>query len=128
MFQRVLVPTDLTDSTHSALALAVDLARRRFGSQITVLHAIARIPNLPDRELRDFYERLEHVARGRITNLLADIAGTDDVQITHRVVMGNPAARRGRVAAGQRQLQGQCDGTVLGAAAEDYALTGGHHV
>jgi universal stress protein A len=91
MFQRILVPTDLTESTHGALALAVDLARRRFGSQITVLHAIARIPNLPDRELRDFYERLEHVACGRITNLLADIAGTDDVKITHRVVIGKPA-------------------------------------
>ena len=91
MFQRILVPTDLTDSTHGALALAVDLAHRRFGSQITLVHVIARVPNLPDRELRDFYERLEHVACGRITNLLADIAGTDDVTITHRVVMGKPA-------------------------------------
>ena len=91
MFQRILVPTDLTDTTHGALALAVDLARRRFDSRITVLHVIARIPNLPDRELRDFYERLEHVACGRIASLLADIAGTDDVKITHQVVMGKPA-------------------------------------
>jgi nucleotide-binding universal stress UspA family protein len=91
MFQRILVPTDLTETTHGALALAVDLARRRFGSEITVLHVIARVPNLPDRELRDFYERLEHVACGRITSLLTDIAGTDDVRITHRVMMGKPA-------------------------------------
>ncbi len=91
MFQRILVPTDLTDSTHGALSLAVDLARRRYASQITVLHAIARIPNLPDRELRDFYERLEHVACDRIASLLTDITGTDDVAITHRVVMGRPA-------------------------------------
>ena len=91
MFQRILVPTDLTDTTHGALALAVDLARRRFDSRITVLHVIARIPNLADRELRDFYERLEHVACGRIAGLLSDIAGTDDVKITHQVVMGKPA-------------------------------------
>jgi universal stress protein A len=91
MFQRILVPTDLTDTTHGALALAVDLARRRFDSRITVLHVIARIPNLSDRELRDFYERLEHVACGRIASLLSDIAGTDDVKIAHQVVMGKPA-------------------------------------
>jgi universal stress protein A len=91
MFQRILVPTDLTDHTHRALALAVDLARKRFGAQVTLLHVIARIPNLPDRELRDFYQRLEHVACGRIKNLLADITGTDDVAITHQIVMGKPA-------------------------------------
>jgi len=91
MFQRILVPTDLTDSTHGALSLAVDLARRRFGSQITVLHVVVLVPNLPDREMRDFYERLEHVACGRIATLLADIAGTGDVAITHRIVMGKPA-------------------------------------
>jgi universal stress protein A len=91
MFQRILVPTDLTDATHRAAAMAVDLARRRFGSQVTLLHVIARVPNLPDRELRDFYERLEHVACGRIKSLLADIAGTDDVAITHQIVMGKPA-------------------------------------
>jgi nucleotide-binding universal stress UspA family protein len=91
MFQRILVPTDLTDSAHRAAALAIDLARQRFGSQITLLHVIARIPNLEDRELRDFYERLEHVACGRIRDLLSDISGTDDVSITHRVVMGKPA-------------------------------------
>jgi universal stress protein A len=91
MFQRILVPTDLTDHTHRALALAIDLARKRFGSQVTLLHVIARIPNLPDRELRDFHQRLEHVACGRIQNLLADIAGTDDLTITHQIVIGKPA-------------------------------------
>jgi nucleotide-binding universal stress UspA family protein len=70
MFQRILVPTDLTEGTHRALALAVDFARLRFGSQVTLLHVIERVPKLPDRELRDFYERLEHVACGRIRNLI----------------------------------------------------------
>jgi nucleotide-binding universal stress UspA family protein len=91
MFQRILVPTDLTDSTHRALALAVDFARLRFGSHVTLLHVIERVPNLPDRELRDFYQRLEHVARARIQNVLADISGTGDVSITHHIAMGRPA-------------------------------------
>jgi universal stress protein A len=91
MFQRILVPTDLTEATHGALALAIDLARRRFGARVTLLHVIQRVPNLPDRELRDFYERLEHVACGRIRTLLADISGTDDVSIAHEIVMGKPA-------------------------------------
>jgi universal stress protein A len=91
MFQHILVPTDLTDSTHRALALAVDFARLRSGSQVTVLHVVESIPNLPDRETRDFYERLEHVACGRIQRMLADISGTDDLSITHQVVIGRPA-------------------------------------
>ncbi len=91
MFQRILVPTDLTDSTHRALATAVDFAHLRFGSQVTLLHVIERVPNLPDRELRDFYQRLEHVARGRIEKLLAEISGTGEVSITHHIAMGRPA-------------------------------------
>ncbi len=91
MFQHILVPTDLTDSTHRALALAVDFARLRFGSQVTLLHVIERVPNLPDRELRDFYQRLEHVACGRIRNLLGDISGTGDITVTHHIATGRPA-------------------------------------
>ena len=91
MFQHILVPTDLTDASHRALALAVDLARMRNGSQVTVLHVVESIPNLPDRELRDFYARLEHVACGRIQRLLSDISGTDDIAVTHQVIIGRPA-------------------------------------
>jgi nucleotide-binding universal stress UspA family protein len=91
MFQRILVPTELTDSTHRALAMAFDFARLRFGAQVTLLHVIERVPNLPDRELRDFYQRLEHVARGRIQQLLADVSGTGEVSITHHIAMGRPA-------------------------------------
>lgn len=91
MFQHILVPTDLTDSTHRALALAVDLARMRSGSQVTVLHVVESIPNLPDRELRDFYARLEHVACGRIKRLLSDISGTGDITVNHQVTLGRPA-------------------------------------
>jgi nucleotide-binding universal stress UspA family protein len=91
MFQRILVPTDLTDSTHRALAMAVDFARLRFGSQVTLLHVIERVPNLPDRELRDFYQRLEHVACARIRTLLGEISGTGEVSVTHHVAVGRPA-------------------------------------
>jgi nucleotide-binding universal stress UspA family protein len=91
LFQHILVPTDLTDSTHRALALAVDFARMRSGSQVTVLHVVESIPNLPDRELRDFYARLEHVACGRIQRLLSEISGAGDISVNHQVTIGRPA-------------------------------------
>jgi len=91
MFQHILVPTDLTGSTHRALALAVHLARHRSGSHVTVIHVVEGIPDLPDRGLQEFYERLEHVACGRIKHLLGDISGTDDVTITHHIAVGRPA-------------------------------------
>src|SRR5262245_4974054 len=91
MFQHILVPTDLTDSTHRALALAVDLAHQRCGSQVTLLHVVESIPNLPDRELREFYKRLEHVACVRIQTMLGGISGTGDVSINHHITVGRPA-------------------------------------
>jgi nucleotide-binding universal stress UspA family protein len=91
MFQHILVPTDLTDATHRALELAVSMARQRFGAQVTLMHVIERVPNLEDRELRGFYERLEHDACGRIKQLVAEISGSGDVVVKHHVVVGRPA-------------------------------------
>lgn len=91
MFQRILVPTDLTESTHRALSLAVDLAHLRCGAQVTLIHVVESVPNLPDRELRDFYQRLEHIACVRIQTLLGDISGTGDVSIAHHIAIGRPA-------------------------------------
>jgi nucleotide-binding universal stress UspA family protein len=91
MFQRILVPTDLTDATDPSLKLAVSLARLRYGSRVSLLHVIERIPNLDDHELRAFYERLEHDACVRMRQMLANVSGTDEVAITHHVVMGRRA-------------------------------------
>jgi nucleotide-binding universal stress UspA family protein len=91
MFQRILVPTDLTDATDASLKLAMSLARLRYGSCVSVLHVIERIPSLEDHELRAFYERLERDACVRMREMLANLGGTDEVTITHHVVLGRRA-------------------------------------
>ncbi len=98
MFQRILVPTDLTDATDSSLKLAMSLARLRYGSRVSLLHVIERIPNLEDQELRAFYERLERDACVRMRQMLATIGGTDEVTITHHVVLGRRAEEIARYA------------------------------
>jgi cation transport ATPase len=65
----------LTDITHRALELAVNLARQRFGAQVTLMHVVERVPNLEDHELRDFYDRLKKDACGRIQQLVGEVAG-----------------------------------------------------
>jgi nucleotide-binding universal stress UspA family protein len=52
---------------------------------------VESIPNLPDRELREFYKRLEHVACVRIQTMLGGISGTGDISINHHVTLGRPA-------------------------------------
>jgi nucleotide-binding universal stress UspA family protein len=93
MFQRILVPTDLTDTTHRALELAVTLARQRFGGQVTLMHVIERVPNLEDDELRDFYDRLRKDACGRIKQLVGEVAGGGEITITTHVALGRPAEK-----------------------------------
>jgi nucleotide-binding universal stress UspA family protein len=91
MFQRILVPTDLTDATDASLKLAMSLARLRYGARVSLLHVIERIPSLEDHELRTFYDRLERDACIRMREMLANVGGTDEVAITHHVVLGRRA-------------------------------------
>jgi nucleotide-binding universal stress UspA family protein len=91
MFQRILVPTDLTDTTHRALELAVNLARQRFAARVTLMHVVERVPNLEDDELRDFYDRLKKDACGRIQQLVGEVAGSGEMSVTPHVVLGKPA-------------------------------------
>jgi nucleotide-binding universal stress UspA family protein len=91
MFQRILVPTDLTDTTHRALDLAVNLARQRFGAQVTLMHVVERVPNLQDHELQDFYDRLKKEACGRMQQLVGEVAGAGEVTVTPHVALGRSA-------------------------------------
>ncbi len=91
MFQRILVPTDLTDTTHRAIELAVSLARQRFGARVTLMHVVQRVPNLEDDELRDFYDRLKKDACGRIQQLVGEVAGSGEITVAPYVALGQPA-------------------------------------
>jgi nucleotide-binding universal stress UspA family protein len=53
MFQRILLPVDLSDRHQPALNAATDLAAQS-RAEITVLHVIEVIPGLPIEEDRPF--------------------------------------------------------------------------
>lgn len=60
MFERVLVPVDLTEKNVRAMEVARELAELA-DSSVTLLHVIEPL-DLPFEELEDFYRRLEEKA------------------------------------------------------------------
>lgn len=68
VFKRILLPVDLTDRHEKALAAAIDLVRQSNGDVI-LLHVIETIAGLRFDDERDFYNRLEKVARKHLEQL-----------------------------------------------------------
>jgi nucleotide-binding universal stress UspA family protein len=68
MFQKILVPVDLTDVHQPALDIAADLAKESAG-EVTLLHVIEVIAEVWAVEDRDFYDRLEQTARDHLARL-----------------------------------------------------------
>jgi nucleotide-binding universal stress UspA family protein len=68
MFKKILVPVDLTDRHQQALDAACQLAAHSAG-EVTLLHVIEVIPGLSMDEEKDFYKRLERIARKHLEPL-----------------------------------------------------------
>jgi nucleotide-binding universal stress UspA family protein len=68
MFQKILVPVDLTDVHQPALDIATRLAKESDG-EVTLLHVIEVIAEVWAVEERDFYNRLEQRARDHLARL-----------------------------------------------------------
>jgi universal stress protein F len=62
MFQRILVPVDLTGKSLAAVDLAYDFATQ-FSAEVILLHVIETIEHVQFDELKPFYQRLENSAR-----------------------------------------------------------------
>lgn len=64
MFQRILVPVDLTEKSLSAVDMAYEFAART-GAEVVLLHVIETIEHVQFEfeELKPFYDRLESSAR-----------------------------------------------------------------
>jgi nucleotide-binding universal stress UspA family protein len=62
MFQRILVPVDLSEKSMGAVDVAYDFAKR-LGAEVILLHVIETIEHVDFAELKPFYERLEKSAR-----------------------------------------------------------------
>lgn len=68
-FRHILIPTDLTARTESAVAMAGKLALPS-SSRVTLLHVIETIDGLTSKELKSFYARLERKARSALTTFV----------------------------------------------------------
>jgi universal stress protein A len=71
MFQRILVPVDLTQKNARAVETARDLASES-GGTVTLLHVIETL-DLPFDELEGFYARLEQKARRAMDEMAAPL-------------------------------------------------------
>jgi nucleotide-binding universal stress UspA family protein len=92
MFEKILVPLDFTDKNRAAVERARDLVRAE--GEVTLLHVIEELADIPFEELEDFYRRLEERAVRRLKEL-AEIAGPardgEGVEIRREVVYGRRA-------------------------------------
>ena len=85
MFNKILVPVDLTEANRAAIEIASQLASREDGT-LTLLHVIEAIADAEFEEMEDFYQRLENKARKAMVDLAAplNVTGrTVDQQITY---------------------------------------------
>src|SRR4030095_17053624 len=62
MFQRILVPVDLTERSLPAVERTLELASS-FKAEVTLLHVIETIEHVTFDEMKDFYGRLEISAK-----------------------------------------------------------------
>jgi nucleotide-binding universal stress UspA family protein len=87
MFKKILVPIDLTDRHGAALDAAMDLAQQS-GGEVVLIHVIEVIPGLSMEAEREFYNRLERMARAHLDRLGARL-GDRAVRFREEVLFGN---------------------------------------
>ncbi len=68
MFQKIIVPIDLTDRHQSILNVASDLAGNSQG-EIILLHVIESIAGWEDEEVEEFYLKIEASAQEHLERL-----------------------------------------------------------
>lgn len=95
MFDRILVPIDLSESGPRVVAMAAEMARR-FDGRLTLLHVIELVSGLDLEEGASFYGPIEEAALARLGEhaSLAD----DGHPIEARVVYGRRSAEIIRIA------------------------------
>ncbi|HKK08193.1 MAG TPA: universal stress protein [Gemmatimonadota bacterium] len=88
VFQRILVPVDLTEKNRHVVEWAAELARWSDGS-VTLLHVIEPL-DLPFEELEDFYEELEAKAAASMEKMVETLRAAG-VECRRQVVYGERA-------------------------------------
>jgi len=88
VFQRILVPVDLTEKNRHVVEWAAELATWSGGS-VTLLHVIEPL-DLPFEELEDFYEELEEKAAAAMEGM-SEALRAAGVSCRQQVVYGERA-------------------------------------
>ncbi|MCS7168250.1 MAG: universal stress protein [Gemmatales bacterium] len=73
LFRKILLPLDLTSRHQKALEIAANLAQQS-GGEVTLVHVIELIPDLPREEQPDFYDHLEQEARRHLQQCAQQLA------------------------------------------------------
>lgn len=100
MFQRILVPLDLSERNERTIRAAIELASRRH-ARVTLLHVVQQIPNVPAGELGDFYRRLERDSARRLEGIARRFA-SKAVSVGATVCVGEPAREIVAIAASRK--------------------------
>ena len=99
--QRILVPTDFSDSARHALAYGVSFAAE-YGAELLLLHVVETIPMGYASELfplpvAEVFEQVSGYARTELARLSAEATGKG-IAVREVVVQGKPSAEIVRVA------------------------------
>jgi universal stress protein A len=89
MFQRILVPTDLTERVEKALDLALTLSAPD-NSRVTLLHVIETFRGLEFEEMRPYYQKFEKKAQGIMAAALARLPKAR-AEVVKEIVYGDRA-------------------------------------
>lgn len=86
IFERILVPVDLSDRVSSALDWTARLAGP--GTTVTLLHVIETLEDVPFEEMEEFYRKLEARAIEALEGWVDEL-GRRGVEAERRVVFGH---------------------------------------
>ena len=88
MFNRILLPVDLTEKNDSALDAARELLVA--GGEVILLHVIETITDAPFEDMQDFYQRLEEKAHTGMDALAKELASTE-ISVEQHIIYGRRA-------------------------------------
>ena len=89
MFQRILVPTDLTERAEKALDLALTLTAPD-NSRVILLHVIETFRGLEFEEMKPYYQKFEKKAQGLMAAASARLPKTR-AEVVQEIVYGDRA-------------------------------------
>jgi nucleotide-binding universal stress UspA family protein len=96
MFQKILLPVELSDRHGRAVESAARLAARNSG-EVILLHVIELIPGLPFEDEKAFYGRLEKLAASHLEKV-SRLLKPNPVRCRQEILFGNRGAETVRYA------------------------------